>query len=261
MSNLTRFDKITIESLADYTIKAILSNDKSAFSNSPFNIISNINKYIIIRFPSSVEYQSDSENLSGFSFEISEFKCIYINSNDLLARQYFSCWHEYYHTIHRKSENSSIENNDIEEQKANYFASCMMMPQNNIKKYLVNINKSYSELNFNDLIFMQHYFKVSLSALVMRISEIYSINKYDHLMKYRLIKYNDELLEKTRHIKDIMDNSDSIDLLLLKPTNDFILPKKFLESVIRNTENDKISLDKSNDILSLIEDKEVRFLW
>lgn len=256
MTCLSNIEKKDIEYASSIIRNKLFNNNFSDLKN-PFEIISNLNNYIIIRFPSKLKFEAETENLSGFSYNISEYKCIYINSNHLLARQFFSCWHEFYHTLN--DDNSQSYNIKKEELKADYFASCILMPKNEIENYFMKIGKGHSELEFQDLVLMQHHFRVSLSALVKRISDIYSINKYNHYLKYRLLKYNDELINKTLEIKK--NGNRDIDINLIKPTEDFVLPKKFLDSTMNNIENDRITLDKANSILSLIEEKEVKFLW
>ena len=256
MNTLSDIEKSDIEELS-YRISEVLYNNMNFDDpKDPFEIISSLRDYIIIRFPSKIKFESEKDSFSGFSYYVHEYNCIYINSDHLLARQFFSCWHEFYHTLNLNEEPEP--NIHKEELKADYFASCILMPKNAIDNYFMDIGKGYSELDFEDLILMQHHFRVSLSALVVRISDIYSIKKYDHYLKYNYLKYNDELIQKTM---EIGKKNNNIDISLIKPTNDFVFPKKFLDYIMDNIKNNRISLEKADEILTLIEEREVKFLW
>ncbi|WP_313233208.1 ImmA/IrrE family metallo-endopeptidase [Tissierella praeacuta] len=221
---------------------------KNIYNSNAFEMISYLNKKnIIIRYPTSID------TVSGLYYNLYGYRCIYVNSNHLLCRQYFSCWHEYFHSTRNKQDNL-----ELEELEADYFASCMLLPREDIKTYFRKLRISYNDLDEINLIRMQHYFKVSISALAYRLNEIYDTNKFGQYIRYRDIKLNEELIDKT---KGIEVESDCIKMELLYPTNDFVTSKNILETIIYLVENDKISTDKANYIYNFINDKGVQFLW
>ncbi len=221
---------------------------KNIYNSNAFEMISYLNKKnIIIRYPTSID------TVSGLYYNLYGYRCIYVNSNHLLCRQYFSCWHEYFHSTRNKQDNL-----ELEELEADYFASCMLLPREDIKTYFRKLRISYNDLDESNLIRMQHYFKVSISALAYRLNEIYDTNKFGQYIRYRDIKLNEELIDKT---KGIEVESDCIKMELLYPTNDFVTSKNILETIIYLVENDKISTDKANYIYNFINDKGVQFLW
>lgn len=221
---------------------------KNIYNSNPFEMISSSgNKYIIIRYPTEID------NISGLYYNLYNYKCIYINSNHLLCRQFFSCWHEFYHCTRNHQEIASME-----ETEANYFASCMLLPKKDVKSYVRNLKLNYKNLEEKDLIVMQHFFNVSLASLALRLNDIYDTTFFSSYMRYRDINLNNELIEKTRIIQE---SNSEINIDLLIPTQDFAASKKLLDIIIYLVSNDKISLDKSNVIYDFIHEKGVQFLW
>lgn len=221
---------------------------KNIYNNNPFEMISYLNKKnIIIRYPTSID------TVSGLYYNLYGYRCIYINSNHLLCRQYFSCWHEYFHSTRNKQENT-----ELEELEADYFASCMLLPREDIKTYFRKLKISYNDLDESSLIIMQHYFNVSISSLAYRLNDIYNTDRFGQYIRYRDIKLNEELIDKT---KEMEFESDYIKMELLYPTNDFVTSKNILEAIIYLIENDKISTNKANSIYNFINEKGVQFLW
>ena len=79
------------------------------------------------------------EEVSGFCMTIGEDTFIFINKNQVLARQYFSLWHEVYHWFTESTDWVSIvnaqENNEVEYQ-ADYFASMVLLDKNHLSEKL-----------------------------------------------------------------------------------------------------------------------------
>lgn len=233
------------ESILD-TLKGDFGKD--IYNSNPFEMISSLgNKYIIIRYPTKID------NISGLYYNLYDYKCIYINSNHLLCRQFFSCWHEFYHCTRNNQEIASME-----EKEADYFASCMLLPREDVKSYIRNLKINYKNLREKDLIIMQNFFNVSLASLALRLNDIYDTKFFSPYIRYRDINLNDELMEKT---KIIQKTNSEINMDLLLPTQDFATSKKVLDIIIYLIDNDKISLDKANVIYDFIHEKGVQFLW
>jgi Zn-dependent peptidase ImmA (M78 family) len=199
--------------------------------------------FFVLRFPSL------DKNLSGFHVVKSNYNCIYINSSDNLGRQHFSAWHEVYHIysgegkqVSFKSEISSDEN----EYKAECFAGCILMPDNLIIKYLNDNNIKLKYLSHKNIIDMQNIFRVSYSAVLKRLEQIFEGYKAGKLWALKNISNRTKLIEKT--------NNFGGDISLITPTNDFVLPKKFMEDLYYNIDNNRISIDKANEILSFLKE-------
>jgi len=197
----------------------------------------------ILKFPSK------NDKLSGFHIEKSGIHCIYINSGHSLGRQYFSAWHECYHAINNQNGICLTTDSelDIEEYKADCFAGCILMPENIVKKYIEKyaINPKY--LKHDDVIKMHNYFRVSYSAMVTRLIQIYPQYKSELNIRYHLGKKEraDELKDKTLKANCKID--------LIEPTNDVYVSDKFFENIKFSLENDRISEEKALSLLDMLE--------
>lgn len=199
--------------------------------------------YFIVRFPTD-------NNLSGFHIKKSGFDCIFVNSAQPLARQYFSAWHECYHAYTGEgggvSLKDDIEYNEIEF-KAECFAGCILMPENMIREYIRRhrINLNYTK--YNQLINMQNYFRVSLNALLTRIIQIFPEKKKALANRFSLSHPN-----RIEEMKNIIEQVDG-DQTLILPTNNFTVSQRFYEKLHSNLSQDRISPDKAHSILEMLE--------
>lgn len=233
----------------EYVANEIRKELNLSIGEDPFKVISNIEDYIIIRFPSKIE------NLSGFSLKKGKYKCIYINSNHVLGRQYYSCWHEYFHCINDLNEfkMSYYGDKQEEEEKANYFASCILMPREEIEEYVILSKKKINEYNEDDLIKMQYKFRVSFQSLLFRLKDIY---RCDSILKY---KYLSALKNKDEYLKKIEKNKFNPEMIL--PTNDACVSKGFFKDLEANLINNRITISKVEQIMKIVEDEEIRGEW
>ena len=245
-NKLSMEEKNTIEAFANHVHDSI--KELSNVSKSPYDLIPKIgNNIILIRYPSMNDF-------SGLSFKLDSFNCIYINSDTYLARQHFTCWHEFFHLIRDSSD--SIEKEEIE---ADYFASCMLMSEDSILNYVYENHLNIKFLTLDDLIVMQHKFQVSLFALIIRLNNILATNRYGHFIPYDTIEKNKDLVNKTIEVKKSHPDKKFINESLIIPTNDFIIPQFFLEALIKVTKLERIAKEKANDILNFINEEGVVF--
>lgn len=241
-------DKSKKETL-EYIAKITRENLNLNVGCDAFRVISNLEKYIIIRFPSSVD------ELSGFSLKKGKYRCIYINSSHVLGRQYFSCWHEYYHCINdlKEMKISYYGDSDKEEKEADYFASCMLMPKEEIENYIIINRKDIKEYNEDDLIKMQYKFRVSFQALLFRLKDIYEC---PGILKYL---YLSNLKNKDIYLERIKKNGFGIDMVL--PTNDSCVGKSFFKDLESNLIKNRINLFKVEQIMNIVKDEEIKGEW
>jgi Zn-dependent peptidase ImmA (M78 family) len=197
----------------------------------------------LLRFPSK------SNNLSGFHIKKSNFDCVYINSDTSLGRQYFSCWHEYYHAI--TGEGSGISffdkvSTDKIECKADLFAGYILMPENLIEKYINTHNINLEKLTYENIIDLQHYFNVSYKAVIKRLQVIYgNINNASKLYELSSKENPHKLFDYTVS----MGYSGE----LLKRTRDIYIPPNFIEDLEINLRNKRINEVKKKSIEDFID--------
>lgn len=191
-------------------------------------------------------------DISGFCMTIGEDTFIFINKKQVLARQYFSLWHEVYHWFTESTGSVSIvnaqENNEIE-YRADYFASMVLLDKNHLSAKLKEIgirnNNKAKYLSHDNIIKLQHYFQVSYSSMVRKIIEIYpDANLYS---RYALgsISRQDELIQKTLDLNLAVD-------LIQRSENTYISSELFTLLEKLSSEN-KIGQNKVLTIMDFIE--------
>ena len=199
---------------------------------------------ILLRFPAV----NGNDLLSGFSIRKNPFKCIYINTNQNLGRQYMSCWHEMYHLITGEGKGISYvsdKDKDPIECSADTFAGIILMPDNLVKKYINDNHINVQYIRHIDIICMQNYFQVGYSAMVKRIIQLYP--EYDLKNRYGLAAQSRrcELESKTVEVGGNVN--------LIKPTRDVYIPERFFINLKYNIDNKRISNEKAYGILKCIE--------
>lgn len=219
--------------------------------NKPFEIISKLEKYIIIRFPFEEEIQ-------GFTVEKNGYKCIYINSKDVLARQNYSCWHEFYHSMDDRNladgkfELSIKNSKDSVEKEAEYFASCMLLDKEELVDYIRKNWGSERSLSEVDLIDIQYRFGVSYKALKLKLKEIYNDN---YFFKFKINEKGNE----EKYLEEI--RKKGYEPYLALSTNDFCIPISFKEDLLECYKNKKIGIEKVEQTIDFLNEKGVEFRW
>jgi Zn-dependent peptidase ImmA (M78 family) len=195
-----------------------------------------------------VSFETD-DALSGFQSNKNGFPCIFVNSAHGLGRQNFSLWHEFYHFY--TGEQSSLSywkeaQSDPVEQKADYFAGAVLMPEIEVKALLESYQvRNVKYITNKHIIKMQHYFHVSYNAMVTRLIQIFpDTNLYS---RYGLGKSREKLKETTEQL--------GLDMTYETPTNDVYISPTFFEDLEKNIDENRIASEASSEILNLIESK------
>lgn len=189
------------------------------------------------------------DDLSGFQSNKNGFPCIFVNSAHGLGRQNFSLWHEFYHFYTGEQSSLSYWNEELSdpvEQKADYFAGSVLMPEDEIMTYLKkhDIN-DIQYIKNTDIIQMQHYFHVSYNAMVTRLIQVFPhVNLYS---RYGLGKKKEKLKETTEQL--------GLEMTYETSTNDIYISPTFFEDLEKNIDENRVSSEVSSEILNLIESK------
>jgi Zn-dependent peptidase ImmA (M78 family) len=130
--------------------------------------------YEVLRF-----YPSKDNNLpkvSGALVYNDEVKRIFINGDELLNRQRFTCAHELGHAVlhHKDYLDRQIAfrndgNYDIEEKEANIFAACLLMPGDYLKDLYCTIKDATT---IDKIAKLAEYFEVSTQAMFYRLKNM-----------------------------------------------------------------------------------------
>ncbi|MDR0605635.1 MAG: ImmA/IrrE family metallo-endopeptidase [Bacteroidales bacterium] len=123
-----------------------------------------------------------SSSFSGMCEKKKDKRFILINSNQILSRQYFTIAHELYHLFIQNEFKIHICNpgdtqiKDIEEKKADIFASNLLMPELGIKR-LISTSELDKGIKLSTLFKLENYFSVSHAALLFRLKDLKLLTK------------------------------------------------------------------------------------
>lgn len=213
--------------------------------NDSFKIIEQLG-FLLLRFPTL-----ESNSLSGFYIKKGSVNCIYINSKHTLGRQFTSVWHEYYHYYTEDGQGLSYieqEKFDRSEYKADCFAGCVLMPENIIKTYIADKNIDINNMSYSELILMQNFFRVSTTALIFRLTQVFPESKEVLRKYYSITMNNPKAIEQLSKL--FFENNG--DIRLIQPTNEVYIPTSFYDDLESNLINKKISKEKAYELLSII---------
>jgi len=155
-----------------------------------------------------------SENFSGMSLKINEnSRFILINSNHSIGRQHFTIAHELYHLfIQEKFEihqckTGLFDTRNKEEYNADYFASCLLMPENGINEMIPDEELKNGKVSLQSVIKLEQYFSVSRTSILLRLRMLGLLDTktYEYLKSFKatesaqLYGYNTTLYKSGNH--------------------------------------------------------------
>lgn len=193
--------------------------------------------YRVIRYPIG------EQGILGFAQLREDDKVIFTNSSMRLAREIFSLAHEIGHLqLHMKSgqamfvdsaDNLSGRNQDEIEQEANYFAACLLMPEDEVQKYiqLVMQNKDMNQLTALDIAKMMTAFNVSFE---MAINRLMNLQKISPSMRMRLDSEKNET--KVTRLLGMLGSNSKLNVI----TKEKRIPADYLKWVVDNYNHDVI---------------------
>ena len=117
-----------------------------------------------------------TEAFSGMSLKINEnARFIIVNSNHSIGRQHFTIAHELYHLfIQEKFEihqckTGLFDLKNKEEYNADYFASCLLMPESGIQEMIPDEELNKKKISLQTVLKLEQYFSVSHSSMLLRL--------------------------------------------------------------------------------------------
>ncbi len=149
----------------DISNKALdLRNRLGEDSFSPidiFSLVQNLEEVTLIKYPLG-------KNISGYCKKYKHTNVIVINSSMTLGRQRFSLAHELYHLFYDTEMTSFVcsnfNNKAPNEQKADLFASYLLMPQTALSR--LSISKP---VKIGDIVRIEQFYHVSRMAVLYRL--------------------------------------------------------------------------------------------
>lgn len=195
--------------------------------------------YKLIRYP-----LGDNANL-GFTMTKDNDIIIFTNSSSRLAREIFTLGHEIGHAILHLNNKSSFEDDEITlsgrdsnefEQEANYFAACLLMPDDEVRKFLDLEVDDFEKngLTAMDITRIMSEFKVSFDTALNRLD---SLGVIDPAKKIHLDNDKNKL-RVGNLLKSVGGNSK-----LNISSNEINIPHEYIEYVIYNYNHNAVPLE------------------
>jgi len=154
-------------------------------------------KSLLLKLNVFTMFKPMTEGFSGMSLKINDSsKFILVNSNHSRGRQHFTIAHELYHLfIQEKFEihqckTGLFDVKNKEEFNADYFASCLLMPENGINEMLPDAELTKNKVSLQSIIKLEQYFSVSHSSMLLRLKMLGLLDSksYDFLKTFKAIE-------------------------------------------------------------------------
>ncbi len=162
--------------------KAVVFRNENGYSaDAPIQLSSLLLKKNVITV-----FKPLSDKLSGMAIKTQEnVLFMLINRNHIMGRQHFTIGHELYHLFVQENFNAQKCNTglfekqtDIEEIKADYFAACLLLPENGIKQLVPAEERPKKNLISDATVFkIQQYYRLSVNAVIYRLIELDFVDK------------------------------------------------------------------------------------
>lgn len=186
--------------------------------------------YKLIRYP-----LGENADL-GFTQKKDDDIVIFTNSSIRLSREIFTLAHEIGHAVLHMQEASSFVDNgatlsdysdDAKEQEANYFAACLLMPDDEIHRFLdlEMIEESRAGLKAIDIAKIMSEFNVSFDMVLNRLENVAIINSAE---KAQLDNEKNEA-----RVRNLLRSAGG-NAALNEPSNVIDIPYEYIEYVIYN---------------------------
>ena len=183
-----------------------------------------------------VRYPIGEKGVLGFAQIRDSEKIIFSNSSVRLSREIFTIAHEIGHLIlHVQDEQVYIDDKknfsgdclDVREIEANYFAVCLLMPEEKVHKYIsleldTNWNEQWSAL---DISRMMTAFNVSFEVVLNRLE---SLNIIDKRIKVRLD--NEKNHKKVSKLLQITGGNSNLNII----SNEKRIPGQYMDWIVYN---------------------------
>lgn len=199
----------------DSEIKPIAERDFLNFYEKNISIIQNINLKMEECF-NIIKYPIKAPELGGFVYKTDNNLFCFINSNQPRNFQNFVLIHEYYHLTHNESLEKNIidaillneeESINLEERKANYYASLMLL-----ESLRENYNKFIDDRKFTleeTLCYLIDLYKVPKKTILIRLYEL------------KCISFNELYDNFSNDVDSLKSNFErlGLDCSILEPSN------------------------------------------
>lgn len=199
-----------------------------------------------------IRYAFGKNTILGFATFYDGKKIIVSNSSEILAREIYTIAHELGHIIYDFEDDIGLikidkdldKQNSISEERAYYFADCLLLPEEKLNLMLEEVlKKDGAELRAINIVQMQLEFNVSYSALLERL---HSLGIITSAKKQSL--YTERDFYTSKRLFAMLGADED----LLSPTDKLIVPPQYIDYVMSNYENRYIPLSSLKKALTLV---------
>ena len=126
-----------------------------------------------------LRYPAGKDAVSGYAAKRAGYPIIFTNSNKSLGHENFTAAHEICHVMYDLPEEESVlvdieisaAEESARETRANYFAACLLMPEDTIRQFVAGMGVGPNVIQARDILKIQHYFRVSYEAVLVRLRQ------------------------------------------------------------------------------------------
>lgn len=202
--------------------------------------------YKLLRYP-----LGDNADL-GFAVKKDNDIIIFTNSCSRLSREIFTLAHEIGHVIlHLNDESSFIDDSitingrstDKKEQEANYFAACLLMPADDVGRFIDLGIQDFEEkgLSAMDIARIMSEFNVSFDMALNRLESLGIID-----LKQKLCLDNERIMKKVGNLLRSVGGNAKLN----EPSNVIDIPHEYIDYVIYNYNHNAVPKETLEKVLA-----------
>lgn len=202
--------------------------------------------YKLLRYP-----LGDNADL-GFAVKKDNDIIIFTNSCSRLSREIFTLAHEIGHVIlHLNDESSFIDDSitingrstDKKEQEANYFAACLLMPADDVGRFIDLGIQDFGEkgLSAMDIARIMSEFNVSFDMALNRLESLGIID-----LKQKLCLDNERTMKKVGNLLRSVGGNAKLN----EPSNVIDIPYEYIDYVIYNYNHNAVPKETLEKVLA-----------
>ena len=202
--------------------------------------------YKLLRYP-----LGDNADL-GFAVKKDNDIIIFTNSCSGLSREIFTLAHEIGHVIlHLNDESSFIDDSitingrstDKKEQEANYFAACLLMPADDVGRFIDLGIQDFGEkgLSAMDIARIMSEFNVSFDMALNRLESLGIID-----LKQKLCLDNERTMKKVGNLLRSVGGNAKLN----EPSNVIDIPHEYIDYVIYNYNHNAVPKETLEKVLA-----------
>lgn len=202
--------------------------------------------YKLIRYP-----LGEDADL-GFTLKKDNDTVIFTNTCSRLSREIFTLAHEIGHVIlHMDEDHSFIDDNititgrstDEKEQEANYFAACLLMPTDDVEKFIDLELKNFEQdsLSAMDIARIMSEFNVSFDMALNRLESLGKIKS-----KQKLQLDNEKIEKRVGNLLRSVGGNARLNI----PSKEIDIPYEYIDYVIYNFNHNAIPKETLEKVLA-----------